>query len=408
MQPPRSLAHGPIYQAMLTLDNTPDPGQIALPGLRLASVATPQTTTQTDLSLSLNESEQGLIGYLEYASDLFDAATVARFVGYFETMLAAMVDDDRQQTARIALLSAAESGMLLHEFNATTTDCPRDKTIHRLFEERAACTPQALALQDGVRTLDYGQLNGRANQLAQHLAALGVTPGVVVALALERSAELVIAQLAILKAGGVYLPLDDVLSQAQRRLMIVDSGASLLLILQGAEQTDLGIARIEVDAPVIDSFPAENLPHECNSEAPAYVMYTSGSTGVPKGVLVPHRAVVKLVIANGYLEFCPSDRVAFAANPAFDATTMEIWGPLLNGGALVVIDRRTLLAPERFTALLIEQKINVLWLTVGLFNQYAEALAPALPTLRYLLVGGDALDTKVMAKVLRGPRPHMC
>ena len=141
-------------------------------------------------------------------------------------------------------------------------------------------------------------------------------------------------------------------------------------------------------------------------ESTAYVMYTSGSTGQPKGVLVPHRAISRLMLNNDYARFEPTDRVAFASNPAFDATTLEVWAPLLNGGRIVVLDQSTILDPAAFGRALIRNGVTVLWLSVGLFNEYADVLSNEFRSLRYLMTGGDALDPKVIARVLHHSPPQ--
>ncbi|NHB98854.1 amino acid adenylation domain-containing protein, partial [Photorhabdus stackebrandtii] len=253
------------------------------------------------------------------------------------------------------------------------------------------------------QSLSYAELNARANRLARQLIALGVRPGGHIALLFERSIALVIAQLAVLKAGAVYVPIDPDTPDERKLWVIQDCAAQLLLtdnhmaipdnlavlLLRMREETDpgreddgrdLNLTRLESDA--------------------VYVMYTSGSTGVPKGVIVSHRAVIRLVINNGYVKIGPDDRVAFMANPAFDASTFEVWAPLLNGGALVVIDRHTLLTPAVLIQSLQVNHVTVMWLTVGLFNWLAAELSPILPQIKCLIVGGDALDPHVISEVL--------
>ncbi|RMR49831.1 AMP-binding protein, partial [Pseudomonas cichorii] len=159
-------------------------------------------------------------------------------------------------------------------------------------------------------------------------------------------------------------------------------------------------ARIDLDRLALAQQSDANPDRVCIGESAAYIMYTSGSTGTPKGVLVPHRAIARLVINNGYAEFKASDRVAFASNPAFDASTLDVWAPLLNGGCVVVVDQDVLLSLPEFKALLLEQSVSVLWMTAGLFHQYASGLHDAFAQLRYLIVGGDVLDPTVIAQVL--------
>ncbi|TDB47516.1 non-ribosomal peptide synthetase [Photorhabdus luminescens] len=310
---------------------------------------------------------------------------------------------------KINLLSEAECTLLLETWNATETVYPDQLGIHQLFERQVEKTPTATALIAGDKALSYAELNARANRLAHQLIKQGIDPNDHVAILLERSIELVVAQLAILKAEAVYVPIDPGVPDERKNWLINDCLAKLLLTSAEADiPADLAIPLIRLSDETEVSKEEEGFNPDllCASTAPAYIMYTSGSTGTPKGVIVPHRAVVRLVINNGYVEIEPNDRVAFAANPAFDASTFEVWAPLLNGGALVVIDHTTLLTPQEFVQALNSYQINILWLSVGLFNRLAAELSPVLPQMKNLIVGGDILDPHVIAQVLRNNPPQ--
>ncbi|ETS29277.1 amino acid adenylation enzyme/thioester reductase family protein [Photorhabdus khanii NC19] len=305
-------------------------------------------------------------------------------------------------------LSEAERTLLLETWNATETPYPDHLCIHQLFEQQAEKTPAAAALIAGEQILSYAELNARANRLACQLNEQGICPDDHVAILLERSVELVVVQLAILKVGAVYVPVDPNVPDERKNWLINDCAAKLLLTdMQTEIPADLVVPRLRL-TPETEPIREDD---SCNpdllgsSTGPAYIMYTSGSTGTPKGVIVPHRAVVRLVINNGYAEIEPNDRIAFAANPAFDASTFEVWAPLLNGAALVVIDHTTLLTPRDFVQALQVHHITILWMSVGLFNRLVAELSPVLPQLKMLLVGGDVLDPHVIAQVLRKSPP---
>ncbi|MBD2814424.1 amino acid adenylation domain-containing protein [Xenorhabdus sp. Flor] len=306
-------------------------------------------------------------------------------------------------------LSEAERTLLLETWNATETPYPDHICIHQLFEQQVEKTPAAAALIAGDQTLSYAELNTRANWLACQLIEQGICLGDHVAILLERSIELVVAQLAILKAGAVYVPVDPNIPDERKNWLINDCAAKLLLTnMQTEIPAELVVPRLLLTSETepIREEEHRNLDLWGASAGPAYIMYTSGSTGIPKGVIVPHRAVVRLVINNGYADIEPNDRIAFAANPAFDASTFEVWAPLLNGAALVVIDHTTLLTPRDFVQALQVHRITVLWMSVGLFNRLAEELSPVQPQLKILLVGGDVLDPHVIAQVLRKNPPQ--
>ncbi len=309
--------------------------------------------------------------------------------------------------AAIDALPEAERHRLLVEWNATETDYPKEKCVHRLFEERAERTPRAVAVVHGERRLTYSELNARANRLAWRLLGMGVEPGARVALLLERSIELVTAQLAVLKCGAVYVPIDPTFP-AERQVFMVDDCAAPVVITAKNTVLPEGLLtpRIDIDEVGPTRRRKENPNIDADSRMAAYVMYTSGSTGRPKGVVVSHRAIGRLVINCGYADFNESDRVAFVANPTFDAATMEVWAPLLNGGRIVVVDREAFLEPRRFAQLLERHRVTALFLTTAIFNQYALAIPEALARLRYLFCGGEKNDPSSFARVLErsGPR----
>ncbi|MGY2377744.1 amino acid adenylation domain-containing protein [Pseudomonas sp. SDO524_S393] len=292
----------------------------------------------------------------------------------------------------VSILPPGERHQLLVDFNATTRDYPAQASVHQLFEAQALARPEAVAAIQGDLSLSYRDLNRRANRLAHHLIHQGVQPGESVAIALPRSLDLLVCQLAILKCSAVYVPLDVNAPVERQAFMVQDSGAHRVL----GSLADLNLETMSPRNPELGQ----------SAEAVAYIMYTSGSTGTPKGVQVPHRAISRLVLNNGYAEFNERDRVAFASNPAFDASTLDVWAPLLNGGCVVVVEQGVLLSQAAFASLLQEQAVSVLWMTAGLFHQYADALLPVFGQLRYLIVGGDVLDPLVIGRVLQHGKPR--
>ncbi|WP_426135211.1 amino acid adenylation domain-containing protein [Pseudomonas sp. PWP3-1b2] len=292
----------------------------------------------------------------------------------------------------VSILPPAERHLLLVAFNATGREYPSQLGVHQLFEAQALARPEAVAAVHGQLSLSYRDLNRRANRLAHHLINQGVQPGESVAIALPRSLDLLVCQLAILKCAAVYVPLDVNAPVERQAFMVQDSGAHRVL----SSLADLNL----------DALSPRNPELAQSSDDVAYIMYTSGSTGAPKGVQVPHRAISRLVLNNGYADFNERDRVAFASNPAFDASTLDVWAPLLNGGCVVVVEHAALLSQAAFASLLQEQAVSVLWLTAGLFHQYADALLPVFRQLRYLIVGGDVLDPLVIGRVLKHGKPQ--
>src|SRR6202023_3150063 len=294
MQPVRSTAHSPLFQVLFAWQNTP-PGTLELPGLAVQPVAAvPHQIAKFDLTLSLQESGETITGGIEYATALFDPATIDRCVVYFRNLLRAMVADASQPVDRLPLLPSAELDQVLYGWNATSRAYASEQCVHALFEEQAARTPDAVALVYEDGELSYGELNDRANRLAHHLLALGVQPDDRVALCVERGFAMVVALLAVLKAGGAYVPLDPAYPQERLRFMLEDSAPVALLTQVHLsallpETSGVRVLLDDAEQPWRDRPSGNPTVSGLTSRHLAYIIYTSGSTGTPKGVMVEHR-----------------------------------------------------------------------------------------------------------------------
>ena len=298
----------------------------------------------------------------------------------------------------------------IEERNGTQAKYLRDGCIHQLTATQAARAPDAVAIVDGSRRITYRELDRRANRLANYLRGLGVGHETLVGICLERSLELVLAQLAVLKAGGAYVPVDPAYPAARITFMLSDTQAPVVLTrehLTTQLPTFAGrVVRLDRDAARIRSVPAVAPEDRARPDDLAYVMYTSGSTGQPKGICVPHRAVVRLVCDTNYVHFNPADQVANASNSSFDAATFEIWGALLNGARLFVVPQEVVISPPDLAAFLRQQAITILFVTTALFRMLAAHTANVFAPVHLVLVGGDRLDPRWPRLVLEAGPPR--
>jgi amino acid adenylation domain-containing protein len=406
-RPARNAGHNPLFQAMFAWQSGTEEA-VELSGLEVEALETSVSgVSKFDLTLGAKEENGAIVGVLEYATALFEEETIERYVGYWGRLLEEMARGGKRSVGEIPLMGEAERRQVLEEWNATEAEYPREECVHRLFEAQAAKNPQAIAAAHGERKVSYAGLNAMANRGAERLRELGVNPGDRVTIALERSVELLAAQLAVLKCGAAYTPI-DLSYPAQRQIFMATDSESRVVITSVNEKLPEPLVnkRVNIEEICEGTAEVENLVLPSQSEMTAYVMYTSGSTGEPKGVIVSHRGIVRLTINCGYADFNAGDRVAFAANPAFDASTMEVWGPLLNGGRVVIIDRDRVLDPLQFAEDLERGEVNVLWLSAGLYHQYAEILMDTLSRMRILIVGGEALDPQIVRRTLEGRAPR--
>ena len=407
LQPERRLDYNPIVQVMFTLQNAP-PSSWNLPDLSVEQILVDTGVVRFYLEVNFWQVPFGLNAAWYYSSDLFDRTTIVRIHEHFQNLLTAIVAHPQQSIDKLPLLTAAQQQQLLVEWNVTQTDYPR-QCIHELFAAQVEKTPDAVAVTFVGQQLTYRELNERANQLAHYLQSLGVGTETLVGLCVERSLDVIIAFLAILKAGGAYLPLDP--NSPPDRLFNILQDASVTILLTQRQFLGLSVTNISVICLDDDSWRTSQ-PSQVNpitsvtADNLAYVMYTSGSTGQPKGVMVPHGAVIRLVLNTDYVNLQSSDVIAQVSHTSFDAATFEIWGALLNGASLVILQRETVLSPREFANSLRTEGITTLFLTTALFNQMIQSEPLAFQSLRLLLFGGETADPRRVRQALEVGAPQ--
>ena len=405
LQPTRDLSYTPLFQVMFALDNALVPF-VELPDLTASSYSLEIGTAKFDLTLSMENTVDGLVGVWEYNADLFDEVTIARIAGHFQTLLEAIAVNPIQPISELPLLIQRERYQLLIEWNNTTIDYPQDKCIHQLFEEQVALTPDAVALVFKGEQLTYGELNRRANKLAHYLQSLGVGPEVLVGICVERSFDMIVGLLGILKAGGAYVPIDPAYPTDRIAYMLDDSRLPVLLT-----QKQLAASLPEHQARVVcldsdwqEISTVSGLPPitDLTPENLAYVIYTSGSTGKPKGVKVAHRGLCNLVHTQIKLfDVQPDSRVLQFASISFDASIWEIIMALCTGGHLYLGTQEELQPGPALLQLLQEQKIT----HANLVPSVLAALPDdELPALQNIVVGGEECPPFLVERWAKGRR----
>jgi amino acid adenylation domain-containing protein len=340
LKPDRQLNRNPLVQVLFQLLNFPD-AQLDLDQLQVSRLPTSSQRVRFDLEMHIWQRSKTLSGSIVYSTDLFDSATIERFVGNFATLLKGIVADPGQRISELPLLTEPERHQLLVEWNNTAVDYPSDRSVHQLFEEQAERIPDAVAVVFSDQNLTYRDLNERANRLAHHLIGLGVEPETLVGLCVERSAELVISILGILKAGGAYVPLGVDYPPQRLEFMLRDSGLKFLVtqrqLVGRLPETDCTMFCLADEDPSFQNLARFNPSARVHAESLAYVMYTSGSTGQPKGVQIPHAAVVNLLCAMAKQPgLTAADRLLSVTTPTFDISVLELLLPLTVGASLEI------------------------------------------------------------------------
>jgi amino acid adenylation domain-containing protein len=398
LRPERDLSRQPLFQVMLVLQYARD-AALRLHSLESELTRTASETSKFDLLMSLEESEQGLAGVLEYSTDLFEAETVRRMTGHFEVLLEAAAQSPGLRVSELPLLGEEErEALLARSRGGVRTDAPVE-CLHRVFAARAAATPDAPAVVHGDERVSYGELNRRANRLAHSLRRRGVGPESRVGLCAERSVEMVVGLLGILKAGAAYVPLDPEYPRARLALMLEDARVSVVLTQRRIEER---LPPRAWDVLHLDGVEPEGAREESEPESGvtpdniAYVLYTSGSTGVPKGVALGHGALANLIAwQRGEAPLPEGARTLQFTSLNFDVSFQEIFSTLCEGGALVLVSEDERRDPVRLLRLVERERVGRLYLPFVALRELAEAaegLHAAPPDLRQVITAGEQLQ----------------
>ena len=399
VKPERDLGRTPLFQVLFNLENLPGEA-VATQSLSIEEFEVKGGTTPFDLALEMVEKTEGLVCLLRYSTDLFDATTIKRMLGHFQTVLAGIVMHSDQRLSDLPLLTEPERHQMLVEWNDTETDCPGDLCIHQLFEAQVERLPDAVAVVFEDQQLTYSELNARANQLAHYLRTRKVGPEVVVGLCLERSLEMVVAVLGILKAGGAYVPLDPEYPRARLAYMLEDTQVRLLLTQERLlgyvpEYTGETLC-LDREHRLLEQQEKVNPEVLTTPEDLAYVIYTSGSTGKPKGVLIRHKGAVNYLtyIAETY-GLNSTDVILQIPSLSFDPSVRDIIGPLTAGAHVTVVNNTDAKDPAALLSRIKEQRVTCLLSVVptmlnGLIEAACNRDVPY-DSIRLILVSGEAL-----------------
>ncbi|MFN6560834.1 MAG: amino acid adenylation domain-containing protein [Nostoc sp. ChiSLP01] len=400
LQPQRSLSYPPLFQVMFVLQNTPK-SELELPGCTWCELNQESTIARFDLTLTITETDRGLVGSWEYNTDLFDGSTIERMAAHFHNLCSAIVANPEATVGELPLLSEAERHQLLKEWNDTATPATTDKCIHQLFEEQVERTPQSVAVVFENQQLTYQQLNQRANQLAHHLLSLGVEPEVLVGICVERSIEMVVGLLGILKAGGAYVPLDPSYPQERLSYMLTDSQLPILLtqqhLFKQLPQHQTQTICLDEDWQNFADYSQDNPCTQIKSDNLAYIIYTSGSTGKPKGTMILHSGMVN------YLSWCTKaynvaegEGSTVNSSISFDATITSLFSPLLVGLMVVLLPEKGEIEALK-AALCSGTKFSLVKITPAHLKILSHLFASEQVNIQTqaFIIGGEALSEKV-------------
>ncbi|MCG8347097.1 MAG: amino acid adenylation domain-containing protein, partial [Chloroflexales bacterium] len=411
IQPERDMSRTPLFQVIFVLQNTPMRSR-QLPGLSMRQVETTSGTARFDLALSVVDQRDGLHITLGYSTDLFEAATIERMLGHLQTLLEGIAANPDRPIAQLPLLTEAEQRQILVEWNATAAPYPDDRCIHDLFVEQVARTPDAVAVTFADAHLTFAELNARANQLAHHLRALGVGPETLVGLCVERSVEMLVGLLGILKTGGAYVPLDPSYPAERLAFMLADAQPAALLATDAmarrlSASAPQRLIKLDTDWPTIAQQPTTNPDGGATAANLAYVMYTSGSTGQPKGVTIEHRSLVNyLYWANEQLLGDKVRHLPVLTRLTFDASLKQLFAPLLRGDTVWMLPDDIALQPAALLQSVSARTqvglncVPSLWEAILSSIEAGEAPSPG-ERLTTLFVGGEQLRPELVERSLK-------
>jgi amino acid adenylation domain-containing protein len=405
VHPERNLSYSPLFQVMINWrDRDQQLSFIGLEGLAVESLLAETRTSKFDLTFMLTDDEDAVWLELEYSTDLFDEARIERMAAHYQVILEAVAADPEKPLAGLPLLTEVERRLVLVEWNQTERDFPQHPLVPQLFEEQARKTPDAVAVIFDETPLSRAQLNCQANQLAHRLVKMGVGHGQVAAICLERSPDLIVALLAVLKSGGAYLPIDPALPRERRNLMLGDAQPAVVItsesLLSEFSGQTVPLLVLDRERASLEGENAENLPSRAKGTDLAYVIYTSGSTGVPKGVEISHAALLNFLLSMRERPgLAPDDVLVAVTTFSFDIAGLEIFLPLITGAKLVFLSRRDAADGFRILHHLKAQRATVLQATPSTWRMLLDAGWTGDPPLK-MLCGGEALPPELAARLL--------
>ncbi|NRU22926.1 amino acid adenylation domain-containing protein [Clostridium beijerinckii] len=385
----RNLSRNPLFDVMFVLQNI-DTLEINIEGLKFEQLNIENGIEKFDITMEAVERNNEILFRVSYASSLFKKETIQRMNDSYITIVNSIIHDINVKISDINIVSDIEKNKLLYEFNDSKTDYPKEKSINELFEEQVELTPDNIAVTFEDSKLTYKELNEKSNKVAACLREKGVKHGTIVGIMVNRSLEMIIGIIGILKAGGGYLPIDPETPKDRVKYMLEDSKANILLV-QGnlIEEAQFNINIVNLNEKNIDKYEGVNLIRENNSSDVAYIIYTSGSTGMPKGVIINHYSAVRVVKNTNYIEISKDDRILQLSNYAFDGSIFDIYGALLNGATLVMMSKETLLDINELANLIKKKKVTITFITTALFNTIVDMKIECLANLKKILFGGE-------------------
>ncbi|HLP44298.1 MAG TPA: amino acid adenylation domain-containing protein, partial [Candidatus Kapabacteria bacterium] len=415
----RDIGRNPVFDIMFNLlniqeynDTIPDTGTEEYRSAHIQGIA------KFDLTLTAVDMGERLLFNIEYCTRLFKPETIDRFISYFKKLLDSIFQDINKKLCTLDIITLEEKNRVLYEWNDTRGDYPKDKTINQIFEEQVKLTPDHIAVigpwerekeNSGIDNLGstaihltYLHLNEQSNRLAHMLQTKGMGTDTIVAIMVERSIEMIVGILGILAAGGAYLPIDPEYPQERIDYILRDSNAAILLKNTNKKEINCQLSIVNSQLSMCElrgSLHHPSIVHHYNHLA--YIIYTSGSTGRPKGVMVQCRNVVRLVKNTNYIPFMAGKRLLQSGILAFDASTFEIWGALLNGLTLCLVKKEIILTADRLKEKIKKYDIEIMWMTSPLFNQLSQIDIDIFSNLKHLVVGGDVLSVIHMNRLKR-------
>ena len=403
LNPKRDSSRSPLFQVMLSMLNTPMQ-PLHLNGLEDRRTMLDSGTSKFDLTLYAIEEPSGLSFTCEYNTDLFHSDRIERLLGHLEVLVEGIASDPDRRLSELPLLTSKERQQVLVDWNDTQAPYSRDMTLHQLFEAQVERTPESAAVEFEGKRLTYDQLNRRANQLAHHLRTLGVGPSTLAGICIERSPEMVVGLLGILKAGAAYVPLDPAYPKERLAYMVEDAQLRVLLTGGGVRarlpENGARIVSLDSDVKEISRQSDTNLAIAATANDLAYVIYTSGSTGKPKGVQIPHRAVVNFLTSMRLdPELTDRDVLLAVTTLSFDIAALEIFLPLMAGARMVLASREVASDGRRLSELLAQSGATTMQATPATWRLLLEAGWPGNPQLK-IFCGGEALDRDLASQLL--------